>query len=126
MAVGHVPCGIAIPQSFANVPVDVTLIKGFVSTAETLGYDSLWVQEQIISDISILEPVTLLTYAAAVTAKLRLGTSVLVPVIANLVWSAHRDRAQARRSPWRRLDGSRVVVLRGLRSARRAAAALLE
>ncbi len=85
MAVGHVPCGIAIPQSFANVPVDVTLIKGFVSTAETLGYDSLWVQEQIISDISILEPVTLLTYAAAVTAKLRLGTSVLVPVIRNPV-----------------------------------------
>ncbi len=80
MAVGNVPCGIAIPQSFANVPVDVTLIKGFVSKAETLGYDSLWVQEQIISDIAILEPVTLLTYAAAVTAKLRLGTSVLVGV----------------------------------------------
>ena len=54
MAVGNVPCGIAIPQSFANAPVDVTLIKGFVSKAETLGYDSLWVQEQIISDISIL------------------------------------------------------------------------
>ncbi len=85
MAVGHVPCGIAIPQSFANAPVDVTLIKGFVSKAETLGYDSLWVQEQIISDIAILEPVTLLTYAAAVTAKLRLGTSVLVPVIRNPV-----------------------------------------
>jgi len=29
--------------------------------------------------------VTLLTYAAAVTAKLRLGTSVLVPVIRNPV-----------------------------------------
>ena len=85
MAVGHVPCGIAIPQSFANAPVDVTLIKGFVSKAETLGYDSLWVQEQILSDIAILEPVTLLTYAAAVTAKLRLGTSVLLPVIRNPV-----------------------------------------
>src|SRR5437763_9766811 len=85
MAVSRVPCGIAIPQSFDAAPVDVTLIKGFVSKAETLGYDSLWVQEQIISDISILEPVTLLTYAAAVTAKLRLGTSVLVPVIRNPV-----------------------------------------
>src|SRR6266542_902931 len=85
MAVGNVPCGIAIPQTFDNAPVDVTLIKEFVSKAETLGYDSLWVQEQIISDISFLEPVTLLTYAAAITAKVRLGTSVLLPVIRNPV-----------------------------------------
>src|SRR5438093_505044 len=85
MAVSRVPCGIAIPQSFDAAPVDETLIREFVSKAETLGYDSLWVQEQIISDISILEPVTLLTYAAAITTKVRLGTSVLLPVVRNPV-----------------------------------------
>src|SRR6266436_298774 len=85
MAIGNIPCGIAIPQSFADSTVDVGLINKFVSKAETLGYDSLWVQEQILSDSSILEPVTLLTYVAALTSKLRLGTSVILPVIRNPV-----------------------------------------
>lgn len=85
MAFGHTPCGIAIPQSFAHSPIDVQLIREFLPKAEMLGYDSLWVQEQIITDSPILEPVTLLTYAAALTSKARLGTSVLLPVIRNPV-----------------------------------------
>lgn len=78
-----IPCGIAIPQTFARSPIDVRLIREFVPKAETLGYESLWVQEQIITDALILEPVTLLTYAAALSSKVRLGTSVLLPVIRN-------------------------------------------
>jgi probable F420-dependent oxidoreductase len=78
------PCGIAIPQAFTSF-VDIALIRKFVSRAETLGFDSLWVQEQIISDSAILEPVTLLTYAAALTDKPRLGSSVLLTVIRNPV-----------------------------------------
>jgi alkanesulfonate monooxygenase SsuD/methylene tetrahydromethanopterin reductase-like flavin-dependent oxidoreductase (luciferase family) len=85
MAIGSTPCGIAIPQSFASRIVDVQLIRDFVSRVETLGYDSLWVQEQIITDYSLVEPVTLLTYAAALTSRVRLGTSVLLPVIRNPV-----------------------------------------
>jgi probable F420-dependent oxidoreductase len=85
MAMGSIPCGIAIPQAFAGSPVDVQLIRTFLSRAEALGYESLWVQEQILSDTAILEPVTLLTYAAALTNKARLGTSVLLTVIRNPV-----------------------------------------
>jgi probable F420-dependent oxidoreductase len=85
MPTGNIPCGIAIPQSFGTSGVDVDLIRRFVVKAEALGYDSLWVQEQIISDTAILEPVTLLTYVAAITAKARLGTSVLLTVIRNPV-----------------------------------------
>jgi len=44
-----IPCGIAIPQAFTT-SVDIELIRKFVSRAETLGFDSLWVQEQILSD----------------------------------------------------------------------------
>jgi probable F420-dependent oxidoreductase len=80
-----IPCGIAIPQTFERSPIDVQLIREFVPKAETLGYESLWVQEQIISDTLILEPVTLLTYAAALSSRARLGTSVLLPVIRNPV-----------------------------------------
>jgi probable F420-dependent oxidoreductase len=85
MANGNIPCGIAIPQTFSSSPVDVDHIRNFVGRAEALGYESLWVQEQIISDSPILEPVTLLTYAAALTSKPRLGTSVLLTVIRNPV-----------------------------------------
>ncbi len=80
-----IPCGIAIPQSFIGAPIDVKLVREFLPRAEALGYDSLWVQEQIIGDVPILEPVTLLTYAAALTSKARLGTSVLLTVIRNPV-----------------------------------------
>jgi probable F420-dependent oxidoreductase len=60
-------------------------IQTFVQKAETLGYDSLWVQESIIGDVPILEPVTLLTYVAALTTRLRLGTSVMLLVLRNPV-----------------------------------------
>ena len=85
MATGKTPCGIAIPQTFASSPIDVQFLHTFLRKAETLGYDSVWVQEQIIGDTSILEPITLLTYAAALTTKLRLGTSVILPTIRNPV-----------------------------------------
>jgi len=85
MAGSKIPCGIAIPQTFASSPIDLGLIRGFVPRAEQLGYDSLWVQEQIITGYGLLEPVTLLTYASALTSKVRLGTSVLLPVIRNPV-----------------------------------------
>ena len=79
-----ISCGIAIPQTFVTT-IDVDLIRRFVSRAEALGFDSLWVQEQILSDSAILEPVTLLTYVAALTTKARLGSSVLLTVIRNPV-----------------------------------------
>jgi probable F420-dependent oxidoreductase len=78
------PFGIAIPQVFSN-STDLPLIREFAPKAEALGYDSLWVQEQIVGDAWILEPVTLLTYVAALTSKARLGTSVLLTVIRNPV-----------------------------------------
>jgi probable F420-dependent oxidoreductase len=80
---GHTPCGIAIPQTFPSSPVNLQLIREFLPRAETLEYESLWVQEQIIGDYPILEPVSLLTYAAALTSRLRLGTSVLLTVLRN-------------------------------------------
>ncbi|MEE8305560.1 MAG: LLM class flavin-dependent oxidoreductase [Candidatus Tectomicrobia bacterium] len=85
MAVGNTPCGIAIPQAFIDRPVDMQLVRSYVSRAEALGYDSLWVQEQIVGDVPILEPLTLLSYVAALTSRLRLGTSVMLTVLRNPV-----------------------------------------
>ena len=79
MSTTHLPCGIEIPQVFFDGPVDMEHIRTFVIKAETLGYDSLWLQERIIGGFSMLEPVTLLSYVAAITNKL---------TIRNLCYSA--------------------------------------
>ena len=72
--------GIAIPQAFNKEPVDVALIQKFSSNRPTrLGYHSLWVQE--VLDASLLEPASLLTYAAALTQNVRLGSAVLLTTL---------------------------------------------
>jgi probable F420-dependent oxidoreductase len=58
-------------------------IRRFAMQAETLGYDSLWLQERIIGDFTMLEPVTLLSYVAGITTKLKLGTSVILLPLRN-------------------------------------------
>jgi probable F420-dependent oxidoreductase len=86
MATGKaVRCGIAIPQDFIDEPLDIPFLHRYLSRAEALGYESAWVQEQIVGTVPILEPVTLLTYAAALTRQLRLGTSVMLTVLRNPV-----------------------------------------
>src|ERR1044071_3673611 len=79
----HLPCGIELPQVFFGGPVDMEHIRNFAVRAETLGYDSLWLQERIIGDFQILEPVTFLSYVAAITTRLKLGTSVILLPLRN-------------------------------------------
>ena len=79
----HLPCGIELPQVFFDGPVDMEHIRKFATRAETIGYDSLWLQERVIGDFTVLEPVTLLSYVAAITTKLKLGTSVILLTLRN-------------------------------------------
>src|SRR5258705_9778684 len=79
----HTPCGIELPQVFFDGPTDMEHIRKFATRAETLGFDSLWLQERIIGDFTMLEPVTLLSYVAAITTKIRLGTSVILLPLRN-------------------------------------------
>ena len=79
----HTPCGIELPQVFLDGPTDMEHVRRFATRAETLGYDSLWLQERIIGDFTMLEPVTLLSYVAAITTKLKLGTSVILLPLRN-------------------------------------------
>ena len=83
MTTTHLPCGIELPQVFFDGPVDMKHIRRFAIQAEKLGYDSLWLQERIIGDFNILEPVTLLGYVAAITNELKLGTSVILLPLRN-------------------------------------------
>ena len=81
----NVSWGIAVPQVFLDSPVDMALISQWAQKSEELGYHSLWVQEAIVGDVPILEPVNLLSYMAAITQKVELGTSVMVAPLRNPV-----------------------------------------
>jgi probable F420-dependent oxidoreductase len=73
--------GIAIPQTFLDARIDPARIRAFLTRAEALGFTGAWVVEQILGRIPSLEPVTLLTYAAAVTQRIRLGSAVLLTAL---------------------------------------------
>ena len=77
--------GMAIPQVFYDGPVDMKLISQWAQKAEQLNFHSLWVQESIVGDSPVLEPVNLLSYIAAITQKVKLGTSVMVAPLRNPV-----------------------------------------
>src|SRR5712675_160461 len=85
MRSSNISCGIAIPQTFNDLSSAAGFLSRFLPRAEALGYEGIWVQEQIVGDVPLLEPVTLITYAAALTSELHLGTSVLITVIRNPV-----------------------------------------
>ncbi len=77
----RVPLGIAIPQMFLAGRVDTRRIRDFLTRAESLGFESAWVLEQVLGSIPSLEPLELLTYAAAITERMRLGAAVLLAAL---------------------------------------------
>ena len=44
-------CGIAILQNSIDGPLDTARLHTFLSRAEALGYESAWVQEQIVGTV---------------------------------------------------------------------------
>lgn len=77
--------GMPIPQVFLDGRADMELVRDVLRRGEALGYDSAWVQDQVAGETPLLESVSLLCYAAAVTERLRLGVSVIVFPIRNAV-----------------------------------------
>jgi probable F420-dependent oxidoreductase len=77
----RVQLGVAIPQTFLERPADTRRLRQFLQRADDLGFHSLWVVEQILGSIGAFEPVELLTYAAAVTERVRLGSAVLLTAL---------------------------------------------
>jgi len=85
MSTGNTPCGIALPQDLLFQSDDMQPIRTFVKRAEVLNYDGLWVMEGILGRAPSLEPVTILSYVAALTENLRLGVAVILLTLRNPV-----------------------------------------
>jgi probable F420-dependent oxidoreductase len=80
--------GVAIPQTFPDGRIDPRRIQDFVRRAEALNFESAWVVEHTFGSMSALAPLELLTYAAAVTERLRLGVAVLLTALRTPVHTA--------------------------------------
>jgi len=65
---------ISIPQTNP----DPARIQRFLKRAEELPFAAAWCIEQVIGTAPVLESVTTLAYAAAITKRLRLGIAVLI------------------------------------------------
>jgi probable F420-dependent oxidoreductase len=73
---------IAIPQFYADGEFDPAAFRGYFSLVEALGcYDSAWTQEGTLGPGPQLSPIETMTYAAAVTSRLRLGCVVFVSTL---------------------------------------------
>jgi len=123
----RVEVGVAIPQTFLTGSVDTGKVRAFLARAEALGFHSAWAGEQILGSIANLEPVELLTFAAAVTERLRLGTAVLLPALRSPVHLAKSLATLDQLSAGRLIVGVglganvRVYPAYGITAARRAA-----
>jgi probable F420-dependent oxidoreductase len=69
---------ISIPQLVADGAFDPAAFRAYLARAEALGFESAWVQEQILGSVSHIGPIETLTFAAACTERLRLGCAVFV------------------------------------------------
>ncbi len=70
---------VCIPQYFADGAFDHASFQGYMQRAEQLGFESAWAQEQVLGYAApFLDPIAIMTYAAACTTRLRLGCAVFV------------------------------------------------
>jgi probable F420-dependent oxidoreductase len=70
--------GISLPQSLPEGRVDQGYLRSYARHAESLGFDDGWLTESILSPHFQLEPVSYLSYIAAVTDRMRLGVAVII------------------------------------------------
>ncbi|MEO4042172.1 LLM class flavin-dependent oxidoreductase [Hoeflea sp. CAU 1731] len=68
--------GLPIPQSSMQA-LDMARLRNYLMKSDALGFDSLWVTEQLFGPGPRLAPVALLSFAAALTSRAKLGTGIL-------------------------------------------------
>jgi alkanesulfonate monooxygenase SsuD/methylene tetrahydromethanopterin reductase-like flavin-dependent oxidoreductase (luciferase family) len=70
--------GVAVPQVFPGSRVNSALVGEVAVLADQLGFDSLWVQEDVLGKTGTLDALTTLAFVASQTAKVDLGAEVLL------------------------------------------------
>ena len=66
------------------------VVRAVAQRAEVLGFRDLWVTENTLDHVTCFDPVVVLTYASAVTSRIRVGASVVVLAIHSPMMVAHQ------------------------------------
>jgi probable F420-dependent oxidoreductase len=85
----NIPLGMSLPHRSPD-PIDVATIRQVAQRADALGFRDLWVTENTLDHVPSVDPLTILTYAAAVTTRIRVGVSVLVLPVSHPIHVAHQ------------------------------------
>ena len=72
--------GIAIPQTGARA-LETDRLQAYLVRADALGFDSLWVTEQMFGPGPRLDPLALLSFAAAVTTRPQLVAGIVLAAL---------------------------------------------
>jgi probable F420-dependent oxidoreductase len=81
--------GMSLPHRSPE-PIDMAAVRQVAQRAEALGFSDLWVTENTLDHVFCFDPVVVLTYAAALTTRIRLGASVVVLPIHSPLMVAHQ------------------------------------
>ena len=85
----HLDFGFVLPcRSWA--PIDMALVRRVAQRADALGFKDLWVTENTLDGSFSFDATVILTYAAALTTRIRLGASVVVLPLHSPVHVAHQ------------------------------------
>src|SRR5437667_12103807 len=85
----RISIGISLPHRSPD-PVDTTAGRQVAQRADALGFRDLWVTENTLDHVFCFDALTILTYAAAITTKIRLGVAVSVLPVHDPIHVAHR------------------------------------
>jgi probable F420-dependent oxidoreductase len=103
----EIKLGVSLPHRSPDA-IGADAVRQVAQRAEALGFCDLWVTENTLDHVFCFDPVAVLTYAAAVTSRIRLGASVVVLPIHHPALVAHQ---------WACLDylsGGRAILGVGL------------
>jgi len=82
--------GMSLPHR-SPTPIGVDAVRQVAQRAEALGFQDLWVTNNTLDRVAdCFDSLTLLSYAAALTSKIRLGISVLVLPTYDPIHVAHQ------------------------------------
>ena len=84
-----IPLGMSLPHRSPD-PIDMAAVRQVAQRADALGFRELWVTENTLDHVPSFDPITVLTYAAAVTTRIRLGVAVLVLPVSHPIHVAHQ------------------------------------
>jgi probable F420-dependent oxidoreductase len=85
----RIALGVSLPHRSPDA-LAMPAVREVALRAEALGFGDLWVTENTLDHVFCFDPVVILTWAAAATARIRLGASVVVLPVHHPIHVAHQ------------------------------------